>query len=138
MKKAQKSALITSKVNAEAQGSSLADKIDEKNEDDLGNEKLSELLRCAACMSVPIYPKECRHCTKIVCDGCLARYDRSSTKQRNGVVCFLCKSEDPQAFRNIQSKILQDIIDKVKVGHRCTRFQEIKVFTVAELKRHIE
>ena len=106
--------------------SSLADSHNpETNKEDLGNEQLSELLRCAACLSVPVYPKECRHCTKIVCDTCLTRYDKSSVKQQNGVVCFLCKSTDTESFGPIQSKILQDIIDKVKVAHRCTRFLEL-------------
>lgn len=134
----QKAAQVASKADDVSVARSSIQPQPDRNDDDLGNEKLSELMRCAACLSVPIYPKECRHCTKIVCDTCLTRYDRSGTKQRNGVVCFLCKSEDPEAFRNIQSKILQDIIDRIKVGHRCTRFQEINVYTVSELKRHAE
>ena len=119
----QKAALLSTKATSDSKGGSLAEaKEGARTEEDLGNEKLSELMRCAACLSVPIYPKECKHCTKIVCDGCLARYERTVTKQRNGVACFLCKSEDPDAFRDIQSKILRDIIDKIQVAHRCTRF----------------
>ena len=87
---------------------------------------------------MPVYPKECRHCTEIVCDACLTRYAKSQVKQRNGVACFLCKSTDLESFRPVQSKLLRDIIDKIKVAHRCTRFQDLKVYTVAELKRHAE
>lgn len=31
----------------------------DRNEDDLDNEKLTELMRCLICLNVPIYPKEC-------------------------------------------------------------------------------
>ena len=90
-KKAQKAALINSKGESDEIGTSLIEVAPQKTEEELGNEMLTELVRCAACLSVPIYPKECKYCTKIVCDSCLSRYDKSTTKQRNGVVCFLCK-----------------------------------------------
>ena len=59
-------------------------------EDQLNNERMSELLRCLICFSVPVYPKECRECSKIVCDTCLIKYEK--TKGRNMPVCMHCKS----------------------------------------------
>lgn len=31
-----------------------------------------------------------------------------------------------------------DIMDCIKVGHKCTKFKEIEIFTIHELKRHVE
>lgn len=73
------------------------------NEEYLDNEKLTDIMRCAACLQVPIYPRECRHCTKIVCDTCLTKHERN---KKNADVCFHCKSQDPNAFGPIQSKVL--------------------------------
>lgn len=53
-------------------------------------------------------------------------------------ICMHCKSENPNAFRDIRSKVLLDIVDKVLVGHRCSRAGNVEVFSVAELKRHLE
>ena len=53
-------------------------------------------------------------------------------------VCFNCKTESVDAFQPVQSKILLDIIDRIKVGHRCSRFKDLQMMTVAQLKNHVQ
>jgi len=61
-------------------------------DEDLNNDKVSELIRCIICLSVPIYPKECNFCSQIVCDTCQSKYEK--TKQKNMPVCVHCKTDD--------------------------------------------
>lgn len=53
-------------------------------------------------------------------------------------VCVHCKTDDSQAYTDIKSKLLRDIIDRIKVGHKCHRLKELEVYTVSELRRHVE
>ena len=53
-------------------------------------------------------------------------------------VCMHCKADAPNTFRDIQSKLLLDIIDQVQVGHRCSRGAQIEPYTIADLKKHVE
>ena len=77
----------------------------------LNNEYVSELMQCLICMNMPVYPKECSECSKMVCDTCLIKYEK--TRGRSMPVCMHCKTTNPKAFRDVQSKLLQDLIDKV-------------------------
>jgi hypothetical protein len=87
-------------------------------------------------LNVPIYPKECSNCSEIICDTCLFKYEK--TKPRNSPACVHCKSENNQSFTDVKSKILRGVIDKIKVGHRCNRFKDLEIFTVQDLRRHVE
>ena len=93
-------------------------------------------MRCLICFNVPVYPKECKNCSKIVCDTCLIKYRK--TKSRTMPMCCHCKTLDINTFRDMQSKILKDIMDCIKVGHKCTKFKDVEVYTIGELKRHVE
>lgn len=48
-----------------------------------------------------------------------------------------CKS-DLTTFKDVHSKVLLEIIDRVSVGHRCSKSGQVESFTVQNLKRHIE
>ena len=63
VKKASKQAQIEEKSNPKLDTSMTMKSQQDRNDDDLTNEKLSDLMRCPLCLNVPIYPKECRHCT---------------------------------------------------------------------------
>ena len=114
----------------------LAEVEDIPSEDTLPNEQVSEILRCLICFNIPVYPKECGECSKIVCDTCLIKYEK--TKGRHMPVCMHCKTENISAFRDVNSKVLLDLIDLVKVGHRCTKNGAVEPITVHALKRHVE
>ena len=58
MKLRQKNDLPKGFENQEVLSTLIAHRPD-RNEDDLDNEKLTELMRCLICLNVPIYPKEC-------------------------------------------------------------------------------
>ena len=102
----------------------------------LNNEYVSDLMQCLICMNMPVYPKECSECSKMVCDTCLIKYEK--TRGRSMPVCMHCKTTNPKAFRDVQSKLLQDLIDKVHVGHKCTRNGNVDVYTILDLKKHVE
>ena len=53
-------------------------------------------------------------------------------------VCMHCKTQNPKAFRDIQSKLLLDLIDRIQVGHKCSRNGDVIIITIYDLKRHIE
>ena len=96
---------------------------------------MSDIIRCMICFQVPIYPKECSECSQIICETCLQRYEK--TKTRNQPVCMHCKSESTN-FKEVHSKVLLDIIDRVVVGHRCSKTGPIESYSVQNLKRHVE
>ena len=93
-------------------------------------------MKCMICFNMPVYPKECSECSQIVCDTCCIKHEK--TKRRDQPQCMHCRSNNAKTFRDVQSKLLKNIIDKVQVGHKCSRSSEVQVFTVADLKRHVE
>ena len=88
-----------------------------RTSDDIDNEKLSDIMRCLICLKMPVYPKECKDCSILLCDTCLIKYVK--TKGRHMPQCPHCKSNDLNAFRDVQSNVLREIIDNVKVAHKC-------------------
>jgi hypothetical protein len=58
---------------------------------------------------MPVYPKECKECSKIVCDTCLIKYDK--IKGRNMPACMHCKTDNVNCFQDVKSKLLNDIIE---------------------------
>ena len=49
-----------------------------------------------------------------------------------------CKTENPNCWQDIKSKLLNDIIEQVEVGHRCNKNMPVEVYTIKELRKHLE
>ena len=108
-----------------------------RSEDDIDNEKLSDIMRCLICLKMPVYPKECSECSILLCDTCLIKYVK--IKGRNMPLCPHCKTTNVNAFRDVQSNLLREIIDNIKVGHKCKMNQkQLDIYSIGQLKRHVE
>lgn len=94
-------------------------------------------MRCLICLKMPVNPKECSECSILLCDTCLIKYSKS--RGRNQPLCPHCKTNNVNSFRDVQSNVLRQIIDGIKVGHKCKPSQKnVDIYTVAQLRRHVE
>lgn len=50
--------------------------------------------------------------------------------------CPHCKFKAPEVFRPIENRVLKDLMDQIKVGHRCLKTQGLKIYTTMQLREH--
>lgn len=106
------------------------------------NSAIYDSVQCMICYQVPIYPKECKVCQKIICKYCISQMkvaedSQAGSEEDSMLECPYCKERDEDIFQDIKNRVLTEIINQIKVGHRCTQTQKLKIFTIQDLRDHL-
>ena len=109
-------------------------------------------LQCIVCQQIPLDLMECVNCNKVLCVPCQDRIgmnhdhccmeeldesvpDMSGSPDKSRV-CPNCK--DPNfKFREIQNKMVKNLLDQLKVHHKCSEKGPSQEFLYSDLKQHI-